>query len=72
VEPGKLVDFLVAERMAEDISHEGLRALLREHGVSLERLKTFKASERSRPRGQTGARAAALRDRRRTCPAATG
>src|SRR3982750_1240063 len=40
----KLADFLVAEGVVEDISHEGLRALLREQGVSFERLKTFKAS----------------------------
>ena len=30
----KLADFLVAEGVIEDISHEGLRALLREEGVS--------------------------------------
>src|SRR3954454_17103094 len=30
----KLADFLVAEGVVEDISHEGLRALLREQGVS--------------------------------------
>jgi hypothetical protein len=30
--------------VVEDISHEGLRALLREEGVSFQRLKTFKAS----------------------------
>lgn len=40
----KLADFLVAEGVVEDISHEGLRALLREEGVSFQRLKTFKAS----------------------------
>jgi transposase len=40
----KLADFLVAEGVVEDISHEGLRALLREQGVSFQRLKTFKAS----------------------------
>src|SRR4051794_7189327 len=30
----KLADFLVAEGVVEDISHEGLRGLLREQGVS--------------------------------------
>jgi transposase len=40
----KLADFLVAEGVVEDISHEGLRALLREAGVSLQRLKTWKQS----------------------------
>ena len=40
----KLADFLVAEGVVEDISHEGLRALLREQGVSSQRLKTFKDS----------------------------
>jgi transposase len=40
----KLADFLVAEGVVEDISHEGLRALLREQGVSFQRLKTFKES----------------------------
>ena len=30
----KLADFLVAEGVVEDISHEGLRAILREQGVS--------------------------------------
>lgn len=35
---------MVAEGVVEDISHEGLRALLREEGVSFQRLKTFKHS----------------------------
>jgi transposase len=30
----KLADFLVAEGVVEDISHEGLRVLLREQGIS--------------------------------------
>ena len=41
----KLADFLVAEGVADDISHEGLRVLLRDQGVSLQRLKTWKASK---------------------------
>jgi transposase len=40
----KLADFLVAEGVVEDISHEGLRELLREAGVSVQRLKTWKRS----------------------------
>jgi len=40
----KLADFLVAEGVVEDISHEGLRTLLREEGVTFQRLKTWKAS----------------------------
>jgi transposase len=40
----KLADFLVAEGVVEDISHEGLRAVVREQGVSFQRLKTFKDS----------------------------
>jgi transposase len=41
----KLADFLVAGQVAEDISHEGLRGLLRAEGVSFQRLKTWKASK---------------------------
>lgn len=40
----KLADFLVAEGVIEDISHEGLRAILRAEGVSFQRIKTWKAS----------------------------
>jgi transposase len=41
----KLADFLVAEGVVDDISHEGLRALLRKEGVTFQRLKTWKASK---------------------------
>src|SRR5712691_12128014 len=41
----KLADFLVAEGVVEDISHEGLRALLRAQGVSFQAVKTWKASK---------------------------
>jgi transposase len=41
----KLADFLVAEGVAGDISHEGLRGLLREEGVTFQRLKTWKNSK---------------------------
>jgi transposase len=41
----KLADFLVAEGVVDDISHEGLRALLRDEGVTFQRLKTWKTSK---------------------------
>jgi transposase len=41
----KLADFLVAEGVVDDISHEGLRLLLREEGVSFQRVKTWKTSK---------------------------
>jgi transposase len=34
----------VAEGVVDDISHEGLRALLRQEGVTFQRIKTWKAS----------------------------
>ncbi|MGW6491922.1 IS630 family transposase [Streptomyces sp. NPDC055056] len=40
----KLADFLVTEGVVDDISHEGLRILLREEGVSFQRVKTWKTS----------------------------
>ncbi|MFE5030086.1 IS630 family transposase [Streptomyces sp. NPDC056656] len=40
----KLADFLVAEGVVDDISHEGLRVLVREEGVSFQRVKTWKTS----------------------------
>jgi len=40
----KLADFLVAEGVVDDISHEGLRVLLREEGVSFQAIKTWKQS----------------------------
>jgi transposase len=41
----KLAEFLVAEGVIDDISHEGLRRLLREEGVTFQRLKTWKVSK---------------------------
>jgi len=41
----KLAEFLVAEGVIGDISHEGLRRLLREEGVTFQRLKTWKVSK---------------------------
>lgn len=40
----KLADFLVAEGVVDDISHEGLRLVLREEGVSFQAIKTWKTS----------------------------
>src|SRR5437764_2387905 len=40
----KLAEFLVAEGVVDDISHEGLRDLLRKEGVSFQVIKTFKHS----------------------------
>src|SRR6266446_9971844 len=40
----KLADFLVAEGVVDDISHEGLRVVLRAEGVSFQAIKTFKVS----------------------------
>ena len=42
----KLADFLVAEGVVDDISHEGLRVLLRAEGVTFQRLKTWKEDPR--------------------------
>jgi hypothetical protein len=39
----KLAGFLVAEGVVDDISHEGLRGLLRQEGVTFQRLKTWQA-----------------------------
>ena len=40
----KLAEFLVAEGVVDDISHEGMRDLLRKEGVSFQVIKTFKQS----------------------------
>jgi transposase len=40
----KLAEFLVVEGVVDDISHEGLRVLLREEGVSFQAIKTWKVS----------------------------
>ena len=48
----KLADFLVAEGVVDDISHEGLRVLLRAEGVTFQRLKTWKSSKDPRVCGR--------------------
>jgi len=40
----RLADYLVAEEVVDDISHEGLRQLLREEGVSLQAVRSWKRS----------------------------
>ena len=40
----KLAEFLVAEGVVDDISHEGLRDLLRKEGVRFQVIKTWKTS----------------------------
>src|ERR1700681_3689014 len=40
----KLADYLVAEEVVTDISHEGLRQLLHEEGVSFQALRSWKRS----------------------------
>jgi transposase len=60
----KLADFLVAEGVVDDISHEGLRVLLRDEGVTFQRLKTWKASKDPRYAGEEDAGRAPVRDRR--------
>src|SRR5215203_5632770 len=53
----KLADFLVAEGVVEDISHEGLRVLLREQGVSFPGRQDLENQHRPRLRGQEEPRA---------------
>src|SRR6266700_5719614 len=40
----KLADYLVAEEVVDDISHEGLRQLLREEGVSFQAVRSWERS----------------------------
>jgi transposase len=58
----KLAEFLVAEGVVDDISHEGLRAVLKDEGVSFQVIKTWKL-QRSRLRGQEEPDSRALRHR---------
>jgi transposase len=50
----KLADFLVAEGVVDDISHEGLRMLLREEGVTFQRLKNLEGVEGPAVRAEEG------------------
>ena len=60
----KLAEFLVAEGVVDDISHEDLRMLLREEGVTFQRLKTLEDLHRPRLCGEEGPRGALVCDRR--------
>lgn len=61
----KLADFLVAEGVVDDISHEGLRLLLREEGVSFGSREDLEDLHRPGLRGEKEPGARALRHRRR-------
>jgi transposase len=61
----KLADYLVAEGVVTDISHEGLRQLLREEGVSFQAVRTWKRSQRPQLRGQEEPHPGAIRGSRR-------
>jgi len=61
----KLADFLVAEGVVDDISHEGLRTILREQGVSFPGRQDLEDQHRPGLRGEEEPGAGALRDRRR-------
>jgi len=64
----KLADFLVAEGVVDDISHEGLRTLLREEGVSFPSREDLEDQHRSGLRGEEEPGAGALHHRRRAPP----
>ena len=59
----KLADYLVAEGVVDDISHEGLRQLLREEGVSFQALRSWKRSNDPDVRGEEEPDPRAVRDR---------
>ena len=61
----KLAEFLVAEGVVDDISHEGLRMLLREEGVTFSADKDLEGLQRPALRGEEGPGGAPVRDRRR-------
>jgi transposase len=65
----KLAEFLVAEGVVDDISHEGLRMLLREEGVTFQRLKPgrparTRTTRPRRPGSSTCTRSPAVRSPR--------
>ncbi len=66
-----MADFLVAEGVVDDITHEGLRVLLRQEGVTFQCLKTWKASKdpwyaEKKARSGTCTRSPTARKSRRT------
>jgi Homeodomain-like domain/DDE superfamily endonuclease len=69
----KLAEFLVAEGVVDDISHEGLRASLREEGVTFSAPEDLEGLQGPALRGEEGPHRALVRDRRwRGGPAAGG
>jgi transposase len=64
----KLAGFLAAEGVVDDVSHEGLRVLLPEEGVSSQVIKTFKASNDPDYEAKKNRGPRALRHRRRQSP----
>jgi transposase len=60
----KLADFLVAEGVVDDISHEGLRVLLREEGRHLSTPENLESVQGPAVRGEEGAGRAPVCDRR--------
>ena len=60
----KLADYLVAEGVVTDISHEGLRQLLREEGVRFQAVRTWKRSNDPDFEAKTRPDRRALRARR--------
>src|SRR5690348_12807560 len=57
----KLADFLVAEGVVDDISHEGLRVLLRAEGVSFQTGEDLEGVQGPAVRAEEGAGRAAVR-----------
>jgi transposase len=69
----KLAEFLVAEGVVDDISHVGLRVLLREQGVTFQQLKPgrrpkTRGTRRRRPASSTCTRSPTASWSRRTAP----
>src|SRR5207244_1522410 len=68
----KLADYLVAEEVVDDISHEGLRQLLREGRRQLSSREELETLQRPGLRAKEEPNSGAVRDRRRARRAATG
>lgn len=68
----KLADYLVDEGVVDDISHEGLRQLLHEEGVSFQAVEELETVQRPSVRGEEKPDSRAVRDRRRSQRAGAG
>jgi transposase len=62
--PAKLADFLVAEAVVDDISHEGLRGLPRAEGITFLAPENVEGVQGPAVRGEEGTGRAPVRDRR--------